>query len=859
MSDAAPMQTQPSKPLPVTNSSFPGLLLQRKCACGSTTATLTGECTECNSKKFQQTKLAVGASNDPLEQEADRVADEVLAAPTHPVVRVAIPRIQRFTGHATSDNGTAPTSVDRVLGSPGQPLDPALRQDMEQRFGHDFSRVRVHSGAAAEQSAREVSAHAYTVGHDIVFGANRFAPGTHEGQRLLAHEMTHVVQQSGAVGNRLGQGNEIYGVSSTRPAMLQRKGGSIGGFFSNIGRSIASIFVDEPGYSDSTLKAYLKILDDTGDIEDDFDSDDKARIVVRRWMAGASGFVLSREQKILLIKEMISGATGDADEAAILNLLSASPDAELTFIFSKVSPKELRGEIHGEERGQLESILSGWIARVGPLAPRDAFAGSKAVTETQHANVEHVLNPTTVLVPSAPVLEGEAAPPPTVVDPPAMTGAGVGGTFETELLGMLDNNVGGWAADFRKLRAESGQPAFPVPSANRVADSAQAEAERYFSPYIRVASRGISDKYHPGGYSLTTMLGDESTRPLTDAARRGWMGYWMTLRSPNCYSVPCGQSILDSHNYLGGRDVGELRRVRDLYMATPDHVTDIDDAIHGWPAEAGTGTVFIQPYQRIPDEDSKRKQRWELFTTLIHEFMHVLMHPNFAAAANIIGGTARKILVEGFAEVMRKELWSGTGRLRSRVATAELAPLREQVEGKRYDYKDSVVVDAGYYDQLSDAEKIDTSVGHENAKLAFFLGHAELLGLGTGTRTEGGSLAGVAMYEPTDSPNAQVVVAVAGDTYAGLRARSGAAAGGLLDDTTGVPLRADAAIAPGARVRIPGIRWTRAIVNDTLGSVAQQHKVTDSALAVANGFPAAEPPTTPLIAGRMILIPINSP
>jgi hypothetical protein len=67
---------------------------------------------------------------------------------------------------------------------------------MEQRFGHNFSRVRVHSGAVAEQSARDVNANAYTVGHNIVFGASRFKPGTHEGRRLIAHELTHVLQQS---------------------------------------------------------------------------------------------------------------------------------------------------------------------------------------------------------------------------------------------------------------------------------------------------------------------------------------------------------------------------------------------------------------------------------------------------------------------------------------------------------------------------------------------------------------------------------------------------------------------------------------------------------------------------------------
>ena len=90
---------------------------------------------------------------------------------------------------------------------------------MGQRFGHDFSRVRVHSGGAAEQSARDVNANAYTVGHNIVFGAGRFAPGTHEGRRLIAHELTHVVQQSGADGIR----EEKHGLFPIYPASQLRR------------------------------------------------------------------------------------------------------------------------------------------------------------------------------------------------------------------------------------------------------------------------------------------------------------------------------------------------------------------------------------------------------------------------------------------------------------------------------------------------------------------------------------------------------------------------------------------------------------------------------------------------------------
>jgi hypothetical protein len=170
-------------------------LLQRKCACGNHTVA-GGECSECAKKKSGlQRKLAIGASNDPLEREADRIADQVMAASASTGVGAAPPHIQRYASQATEGTETAPASVDRVISSSGRPLEPTLRQDMEQRFGYDFSRVRVHSGAAAEQSARDVSANAYTVGHSIVFGAGQFAPGTNEGRRLIAHELTHVGQQ----------------------------------------------------------------------------------------------------------------------------------------------------------------------------------------------------------------------------------------------------------------------------------------------------------------------------------------------------------------------------------------------------------------------------------------------------------------------------------------------------------------------------------------------------------------------------------------------------------------------------------------------------------------------------------------
>ena len=90
---------------------------------------------------------------------------------------------------------TVPTIVHEVLRSPGQPLDPGTRAFMEPRFGHNFGKVRVHKDARASESAKAVNALAYTVGSDLVFDPLFYRPGTDAGRALLAHELTHVVQQ----------------------------------------------------------------------------------------------------------------------------------------------------------------------------------------------------------------------------------------------------------------------------------------------------------------------------------------------------------------------------------------------------------------------------------------------------------------------------------------------------------------------------------------------------------------------------------------------------------------------------------------------------------------------------------------
>jgi len=199
--------TQKNSALITTSMTVPHMAVQRKCGCGGS-AGLSGQCTECQSRRLMgksvQTKLRIHEPGDEYEQEADRVAEQVMrmAEPARQLetsMMPAAPQVQRRVSARSGRIGDAAPILDAVLSSPGQPLDAATRAFFEPRFGHDFSRVRVHADQRAAQSARAVNALAYTVGSDVSFGTGQYRVNTAEGRRLLAHELAHVVQQESAM------------------------------------------------------------------------------------------------------------------------------------------------------------------------------------------------------------------------------------------------------------------------------------------------------------------------------------------------------------------------------------------------------------------------------------------------------------------------------------------------------------------------------------------------------------------------------------------------------------------------------------------------------------------------------------
>lgn len=152
--------------------------------------------------KATPTGLVIGRPGEASEREADRVAEQVMATEAPLEGTIASQRIGPFLGEPDQQTNSIPASVGQTLTNSGTPLEPTLRHEMERRFGHDFSRVRVHSGPTAERSARDVDANAYAVGHHIVFGAEAFASEGQPRRTLLAHELTHVLQQARAPSSR---------------------------------------------------------------------------------------------------------------------------------------------------------------------------------------------------------------------------------------------------------------------------------------------------------------------------------------------------------------------------------------------------------------------------------------------------------------------------------------------------------------------------------------------------------------------------------------------------------------------------------------------------------------------------------
>lgn len=167
---------------------------------------------------FIQTKLTVGAVDDPMELEADEMADRVMRMPEpgqsaaniqrkcahceeeEKMQRKTMPSFlqRKETNHAAAASDAVHSQINQTKGN-GNKLDSETRSFMERGFGADFSKVNIHTNTDAASMNRELSARAFTVGNDIYFNQGQYNPSSSDGKHLLAHELTHTIQQTGFI------------------------------------------------------------------------------------------------------------------------------------------------------------------------------------------------------------------------------------------------------------------------------------------------------------------------------------------------------------------------------------------------------------------------------------------------------------------------------------------------------------------------------------------------------------------------------------------------------------------------------------------------------------------------------------
>jgi Domain of unknown function (DUF4157) len=365
-------QAQPAKKL----SAKPERTLQRKCACGTHTLG-GGSCDKCRESGHILRRSTFGSSS-PLT--APPIVHTVLNSPGRALdsrTRALMESRFRDVGDVRAHGSSVPQlahldgiaigaaddqfeqEADSVAARVTQAAYPAARRSPRRYY--DFSQVRVHADAGAAESARAVGARAYTVGSDVVFGAGEYAPDTEAGRSLLAHELTHVLQQREHLHRKI----------------LQR---SPGGFLANVGRAIAGFFGFDVDYDDETLQAYLTNLEQTGRPEDDWDSDNKAVAVVNKWVAGGNSkkvtigkmtFDLSVEMKVILITELLSSYVSSDDDRSAYELLNRSDLTDAANIIAQVGEEKLK-----------EQTLTGEFLKQWPMRTAVASADKDAPVVT---------------------------------------------------------------------------------------------------------------------------------------------------------------------------------------------------------------------------------------------------------------------------------------------------------------------------------------------------------------------------------------------------------------------------------------------------------------------------------------------
>ncbi|HST62347.1 MAG TPA: DUF4157 domain-containing protein, partial [Longimicrobium sp.] len=571
----------------------------------------------------------------------------------------------------------------------------------EPRFRHSFADVRVHADARAGESARAVGAHAYAVGRDVVFGAGRYAPGSAQGRRLIAHELAHVVQQRGSSAS-LQQKLEVGAVDDPAEREAERAadavlaGGTAPALRAATGvRRLRRAYYDVGG---------VRVQIDYGNLVNVGSGGAQAQLLVQyAAFTGAAPApatdaaisALTQPQQVWLmyaLDVLIDNTTavhGALDRVqAVQRLIGAAPSSALVpSAFQPFSEEVLR--------------VSGWwevALTTGLTAP--------AAADQARLNV--------------------------LYNPPSATPPG-----STLNVALLDTLLRPALTTFLQARDPANWPstvAVPLAPIQAAATEIQAIARDFFAPH---ASRASATPFATGWnyanqiYSVTTTPGTPATSttpavppapaPVTHDLRVSYLTNRAKMVGNDRTSGP---SIFAQVTYDSSvpADRAALETLM-TSMANDPAVQPVLDRLirHTGRTSPATNDVGISTEMRSVPECALR---WRTLKTVCHELVHVLAHPRLRARAGTI--PADQLVREGFTEVLAVELYN---EVRRRAATDPA--LQTRLEGGVASSPCSPIppTSLGYEQDGIDALEVQTRAGAANFRAAYFLGALNLVGL----------------------------------------------------------------------------------------------------------------------------------
>ncbi|SHN27356.1 DUF4157 domain-containing protein [Mucilaginibacter sp. OK098] len=613
-----------------------------------------------------QLKLSVGAVNDPLEHEADAMADKVMRMPEtsfiqrkagcscsdyddeHVRLKPLAGQITPFIQAKSDGYGTVSDAVSSQIKSSmggGNPIQPDTKSFMESRFGANFSDIKIHNGGESTELNRSLDAKAFTVSNNIYFNSGQYQPETDSGKHLLAHELTHTIQQKKTP------------VAQSIQRMSPR-----------------------------------------------FDQNDSLVLVSagkRTLQIGSSGRAVSIIQQalvdagFLLPKFGIDGSFGSEMADAIKKFQSSQSLTETGILDKKTF--DALDALHQTHQPAAD--------RAGEFDPLDPGAGTRKISSNEAKDFDAAIN-------TEPHTKRGGLP---TFKPLPLTVGGL--SYEDEVRASLTATVDDAFAEAKKDEALRLDPV-NIESWSRIKDVAhlsKVNTDKVFGAYKKGA------EFTPGT-NLVDLFESEGDHMAKDATYADDMAIDVLDAFLGYEPI---KKINKAHGAVTSRAAENaiLLKIKQGFLDT--RKTDLFSIQKDWPGQAGGGVVQLQRYKGANNAENRTKM-WDLFETCIHEYIHTLEAPAHVTYRNTkFAGDAgehrgNRTLREGVTDYFTGMVWD--------TLTFD-EPLRSAVEGPYHEAKvKHQIAPRSKYDETDNAERAAGIVGVKNLMAAFFSGRVDLIG-----------------------------------------------------------------------------------------------------------------------------------